>query len=349
MATRSQAVLFAQLIAEFKPEIHRAFMASVTDLHAHVDWAQLIDALRSGNTEGAISALNINEAAWREYASSMTDVYAKSGAATAAQITQAGTGGVGTRFNMSNPRAARWISENVAERVVGFTNESVQVARSVIESGYAKGAGPRTIATDLAGRVKDGARSGGVIGLDNPRAQRLQRVTEGMRTPEGVKSLVTQHRDGSLSVKYKVNKATEMRILKAYRNETEVPEADRIVSANQYRNALLKDRAETIAETETANAVMSGRYEEWQQLAEQQGVSKDGIIKTWRHRRGPTANHRPDHLAMSGREVVGLDTPFVFPDGAALLFSHDPNAGPSHIIRCGCDVEFRVDHTAGLE
>lgn len=352
MATRpnlSQARLFAQLLAEFEPQIQRAFMASVTDLQAGVDWGALLAALAAQDTIGAVAALNISEAAWVEYSSAMTTAYAKAGASTAAQIQAQGIGGIGTRFNMSNPRAQGWIRDNVAESVVGFTREQVDTARKVIEAGYARGEGPRNIGYDLVGRATGGtARSGGVLGLDGPRAERLMAVTQGMKTPEGVRDLVIEHRDGTRSVRYTVNKATEQRILRAHNAGTAVPDADRAISEKQYRNALLKARADTVAETETANAVMSARMEQWQQLVDAKGLNQNNIIKTWQHRRGGEKEFRPDHLAMSGKSVRGLFTPFVFADGAQLQYAHDPRGGAKHVIRCGCSTEIRMDHSAGL-
>lgn len=346
--TKSQARLFAQLIATLEPEIRRAFMASVVDLQAGVNWPLLLERLTLQDTEGAIAALNINAAAWAEYSATMTAAYAKAGASTMAQIQAVGVAPVGVRFDMSNPRAQEWIRTSVAESVVGFTQDQITGARAVIEAGYARGEGPRTIATDLAGRVAGGTRQGGILGLDNPRAARLQAVKEGMRTPEGVQSLVIKGQDGTLAMRYKVNAATEKRIFSAYNAGTEVPEAARLVSERQYQNALLRARADTIAETETGNAVMSSRAESWEQAAEARGVNGDAVIKTWRHRRGASVYHRPDHLAMSGKSVRGLHTPFVFPDGAQLEFAHDPRGGAKHTIRCGCDTEFRIDQSVGL-
>src|SRR5690606_42106393 len=234
---------------------------------------------------------------------------------------------IGTRFNMLNPRAEQWIRENVGGSIAGFVEEQIEVVRQTIAAGYRLGKGPRDIATDLAGRVVAGRRQGGILGLDAPRAERLRIITEAMKTPEGVQSLVIQHRSGALSLRYRVNKATANRILRAYRKGEAVPQSERIVSERQYKNALLKDRADTVARTETAGAVLNARDEAFRQIMEQQGIRPGQVVKVWRHGGGPTAHHRPDHYAMGGTEVVGMDMPFVFPDGTAMLFPHDPAGG----------------------
>lgn len=344
MATRSQARQFAQLIADLEPEVKRAFMASVVDLQAGVNWPLLLQRLEAGDIDGAVAALNINAAAWAEYSSVMTAAYARAGASTMAQIRMVGIAPVGVRFDMTNPRAERWIRQNVADMVVGFTNEQIEVARGVISAGYARGEGPRTIAIELVGRVTNGTRQGGVLGLDAPRAARLEKVSVGMRTPEGVQSLVIEGRDGKLAMRYKVNPATEKRILAAYKAGTAVPDDARDISVRQYRNALLQARADTVARTETANAVLNARDEAFRQTMEQQGIRPDQVVKRWRHGGGPTAHHRPDHYAMGGTEVVGMDTPFVFPDGTAMLFPHDPAGGARHNINCRCSVEYKVNY-----
>lgn len=317
-------------------------MISVTDLQANVNWPLLIERLEAFDTEGAIAALNISPAAWAEYSSAMTAAYASSGASTMAQIVASKTAAIGVRFNMQNPRAQEWIARNVAESVVMFTNEQIMAARELIQAGYTRGNHPRTIAYELVGRVQNGSRQGGILGLDRPRAHRLEAITQGMKTAEGVRDLVVKHDDGTLSVRYKVNAATAQRIISAYNAGTAVSEDNQLISVRQYQNALLKDRADTVALTETANAVMSSRAESWQQAAESQGLDQSAIIKTWRHGRGARKDHRPDHLAMSGKSVVGLHTPFVFRDGTRMEYAHDPAGGAKHNIRCGCATDFRL-------
>lgn len=344
MATRSQARLFAQLIAEHEPEIKRGFMASVTDLTANVNWRDLLANLEAGNVEGAIAALNISPAAWQQYSEAVSAAYSASGSAYAAQIQQAGIGSTGTRFHMTNPRAEAWVRENVGGSITGFVREQVEVARNVIEEGYAAGKGPRNIGTDLVGRTTGpgGSRQGGVLGLDAPRANRLRKVVDGMQTPEGVQSLVVKHQNGSLSLRYKVNRATANRILESYKRGVAVPERQISLSERQYKNALLQARGDTVGQTETANAVLGARDEQWRQTMDAEGFRQDQLKKTWRHGRGPSANHRPDHLSMAGHSVRGIDTPFEFPDGARLRFAHDQMGGAKHVINCGCQTDYEI-------
>lgn len=348
VATKSQARLFAQLISTLEPEIKRAFMASVVDLQAGVNWPLLLQRLEAGDIDGAVSALNINAAAWAEYSSVMTAAYARAGASTMAQIQMVGIAPVGVRFDMANPRAEQWIRQNVAESVVGFTNEQIEVARNVIGAGYARGDGTRTIAIELGGRVTNGTRQGGVLGLDAPRAARLEKVSVGMRTPEGVQSLVIKREDGTLAMRYKVNPATEKRILAAYNAGTSVPDDARDISIRQYRNALLQARADTVSQTEVGAAVMGSKDEAWQQAAQAQGLDSSAIVKTWVHNRGPGGDARITHIEMNRKSVRGLNTPFVLSDGSVMQYPHDPAGGAKNNIRCGCGCNYSLDRSVGL-
>lgn len=343
-ATRSQARTFVRIAEEIEPEISRALLASLNDLYNGVDWRELIRNLEDGNTEGAIQSLHISSAAYNQYSAAETAAFALAGYITISRIVRAGAVPSGTRFDVTARGAELWIRNNVAGTVAEFVREQDEVARITIAEGFAAGKSPRSIATDLVGRSAGtrAARSGGVLGLDTSRAERLRRVTEGMKTPEGVQSLVVTHRDGTRSIKYKVNKATENRILSAYDKGEAVPEAQRIISERQYSDALLRDRAKTISETESANAVLAARDEGWRQLIESGDLSEDDIVKTWRHNRGATANHRADHLAMSGRSVVGMDSVFEFSDGVRMKYAHDPAGGAKHNIRCWCSTDYSV-------
>lgn len=53
---------------------------------------------------------------------------------------------------------------------------------------------------------------------------------------------------------------------------------------------------------------------------------------------------RDTHEELDGQRVVGLNTPFVSPSGARMLFPHDASLGapPGELINCRCSVLRRV-------
>lgn len=344
----SQRRRYAALIQKFEPQLRAAFEASIQDLRAGVRWADLIRALESCNIDAAIRALNIEPSAFYRYTAVKTAAYAEGGAITTASIPLGAGASIGVRFDMSNPGAERWIRENVANRAVGLSDEAIQAARNVIETGYSAGRGPREIGRDLAGRVVNGRRTGGVIGLDAPRAERLTAVTRGMETPEGVRDLVVKGRDGKFRVRYNVNAATEQRILRAYNAGTEVSAADRAISVRQYQNSLLKARGDTIARTETAQAVRGAQAESWQQMIDRGEISDQEVLKTWIHT-GGAKDPREHHRAANGMTVRGLNTPFVLANGASLQGPHDTSAPAEEVIGCTCDLQIRRDPSFGIQ
>lgn len=339
--TTSQARQFAQLVDMLKPEVRQAFMRAVVDLHANVDWPALLAALESGSTFTAIRALNVTEAAFSSYSQVLTSAFIESGTATAQMIVATKQASIGLRFNLQNPRAQEWIRNNVGNQITGYVQDQILAARTVIEAGYAAGNHPHTIARELVGRVgAGGVRQGGILGLDGARAARLDAVTRGMKTADGVQDLVVGGK-----VRYKVNKSTEDKILRAYRNGTAVPASERAIAERQYSNALLKSRADTVATTETSQAVMSARNESWEQAAEEQGLDSSRIEKIWRHRRG--GDGRITHIEMAGVKVMGLGTPFILSDGSVMQYAHDPAGGARNVINCGCDTEYRLIRSVG--
>lgn len=333
----SQDRVLRQLVAALEPELRNAFMAAIAELRDGINRTALIAALQAGDIEGAVRALNIEPAAFVRYATALQSVFVEGGTAAAATILAGPGVNVLVRFDMTNPAAEAWIRRNVGERITAITQETMQVARETILTGYQAGRHPNSIALDLVGRRgATGARTGGVLGLDVPRAERLRIVTRGMETAEGVQDLVVNGR-----VRYKVNRATELRILRAYNNGTAVPAADRAISIRQYQNALLKARGETIARTETLQSVMGARQEAWRQGLEKLDRTPDDVIKTWWHGGGPK-HPRPHHEAMSGQTVRGLETPFVFSNGARLRYPGDENAPASEVINCTCNCTYSL-------
>ena len=337
---RTQTDAFRALIARLEPAMQRAFLAAIADIHGAVDWNALNAALRAGDIDAAVAAARIEPAAFLSLWQQADAAYIAGATEAVATLGISGVpGSVGIRFDMTNPRAEAYLATSSSTMVTQISDDSKQAVREAIQRGYAAGRGPRDIATDVAGRVVGGRRVGGIVGLDGPRAYRLDMVTQGMKTAEGVKSLVVRKADGTLGLRYKVNKATEKRILAAYAKGQAVPLSGQRMGAEQFRNALLKARADTIAQLETAQAVMEGRKEEWLQVLDKLGRSEADVIKTWVH--GPGGEDpRPHHVAMSGQSVRGLNTPFVFYNGASLQYAHAADGDISETARCTCLTNF---------
>lgn len=337
MASQKQII---RLITQYSPRVREAFLSAIKDAQDNIDWDNLLRAIEDRDIEAAIKAMNISEASYQEYEDILTEIFSDSGKDVIRSIE--GIDKLGVRWNIKNPIAEEWVRTHVANKVVGITREQIELVRELVEAGIAEGKHPYQIAISIAGRAtgKRRERIGGIVGLDGPRARRYNNVVSNLATPEGIRSLVVEHPDGSLTMRYRVNKSTENRILRAYRANKGLSTKEVAISEVQYKNALLKHRADTIAQTETANAVMGGRETEWKILTQEEGVDANRILKRWEHRRGASKHHRPDHLAMSGETVQGLNTPFVFPDGEQLRWAHDVYGSASHVINCGCDTTF---------
>lgn len=340
--TRQQADAFRRLIAELEPGLQRAFHEAIANIRASMNWPEFLAALARADIDTAVAALRIDADAFLMLWQRENEAFIAGATKTVETLRISGVPpGAGIRFDMRNPRAEAWMTVETGRRIQQVAEETQQAAREVIQRGYQAGRGPRDIATDVAGRVVGGSRRGGVIGLDAARALRLDAVTQGMKTADGVRDLIAERRDGSLGLRYTVNPATKARILRAYRAGTAVSVPDQKVSVDQLRNKLLKDRADTISQTETAQAVMAGRLEEWRQVLEKLGRSEADVIKTWQHGPGGT-DPRPHHAAMNGNSIRGLSAPFEFNNGTRLQCAHDPNGLPSEVIRCTCNTTFRL-------
>lgn len=340
--TKTQTARFRALIAQLEPTMQRAFLTAISDIHGNLDWQALNVALQQGNIDAAVSAMRIESGAFLSMWQAADAAYIAGATETVATLGISGVpASTGIRFDMTNPRAEAYLATASSQMVQQVTEDTQQAIREAIQRGYTAGRGPRDIATDVAGRVEGGRRTGGVVGLDAQRAYRLDMITQGMKTPEGVRDLVIVHHDGTLGLRYKTNKATEARILAAYRKGEAVPLAGQRTSVDQFRNALLKHRADTIAQLETAQAVMAGRAEEWRQVCEKLGRSENDVQKTWQHGSGGT-DPRPHHVQMNNQSVRGLDTPFVFSNGASFSYAHAPDAPISETARCTCSTNWRL-------
>jgi hypothetical protein len=309
----------------------------------------VITALESQNVTSAVEALRLEPSFMQPLDRASQEAFVAGGSGALERIPI--DPNTGKRFALGfdgrHPRAEDWVREHAGGLITEIIDNQRQMARTVIESQLERGVNPRTAALDIVGRVNrvTGQREGGFIGLDTSRASRLEIVSEAMKTPDGVRSIVTKSKkDGALSVNYKVNKATEARILRAYRSGERVSEVDRLLSVRQYQSQLLRERGETIARTESITALRAGRHEGFRQLVDSGNIRPDQIVRVW-DATGDSRT-REDHAQMDGQEIVGIDEPFVAPDGSLMMYPGDTSLGApaEQTIQCRCITRTRIKY-----
>ncbi len=392
----------SELLETLAPPLAAAFLAAIASLRSGINYPLLLTALRNGDIEAAIDALNLDRGAFGEYVLERQAAFARTGTVVAEAVTldriaffkkadkeargprpdpvpsptgpsgprppappapptlsAPGGGQIVFRFDMTNPRAEARIRTEAAARVTGYVEEQIETARRVIADGYQRGDGPQNIATDIAGRINpiSGRREGGIVGLSGPQVG----YTESMRArllsgdPDEMMKVLGSFRDG------KWVEGTGM-TLRDRRFDRSIMKAIRDVAAGKpspltrdridemvakYSDRLLARRAEDIARTETAQGVEMARAEATRQALEKAGLDVAAVTKGWVHS-GGILDARDTHLAMHGKTVQGLDTPFVLPDGSVMQFPHDPAGGVRNNVNCRCRGDQDIDWAFGL-
>lgn len=327
-----------------------AFIEAVQRITDNVELGRIEALIRDGRIDDALRALNINPTLFSGLHEAERAALVAGGnlVLSGLRIRDPFTGSrVVLGFDGRAIRAEQWAAQASSRLITEIVDDQMQMAREVIRAGIEAGRNPRSIALDLVGRIDKatGKRSGGFIGLDRQRQRVADAVLEAMRTPEGVRRLVTVHRSGAVTVKYKsVNDATANRILSAYRRGEGVSAADIEISRRQLVSKLLKDRGETIARTEALNALRAGRHEGYQQLIDSGNVRADQVTVTWSATMdGKT---RDSHQVLNGQKVR-FGQLFTSPlTGAKMAYPGDTDHGApgSETIQCRCYGAYHIKY-----
>ena len=341
MARRpTQRQVYERLLQIHGRLIAEAFAEAIYAARAAVDMQALAQAIDAGDLMRAGELLRMDDGALFKVTEAARGAYVAAGQS----VTQVLPGAVGVfAFNGNHSRAVAYVREQGALLIqnINATPDLLPQIRTVIEDGIQAGRGGDDVARDIVGRVNrlTGHREGGILGLDTQRADRLNAVRTGMETPEGVRGMVTRGRDGTLRVNYRVNAATERRIIAAYNRGEAVSAADRAISIRQYENKLLRERGAVIARDQARTAQAMGQREGWAQLIESGRVL--GVLKAWRHNRGNQKEARADHQALSTMPGIPFDQKFTMADGTQMDCPHDPAGGPKQNLECHCTIFYR--------
>ena len=332
MAKRpSQRRLFRELAAKFGVEVAEAFMAAIRDLTRGVEFHRLEQAIRRGDLEDAIAALHINRGAFQPVEAKLVEAFTAGGQGAVATMPAAVS--IGFRFDPGNQRAAAIIRETAATLITRLTQGEIDQARAFLADGMARGAGPRSVALDLVGRISraTGNREGGLIGLSGPQRTAIEaaRAELASSDPTVIRNFLTRKR----RVKYPYDRAINRALREGRRLDRDTAAA----ALRGYTNSLLKLRGEIIARTEGLPAIRAAKHEAYQQLADDGRVDAMDIVRGWST--NEDGRQRDTHDAMNGQEVRGLDMPFTSPSGAQFRFPGDQSLGApaAEVIACRCD------------
>ena len=333
-----------ELMDNLEPSVEQAFRDAIADIRSEIVLREVIERLERFDVEGAISALHIDAEAFRPLTEAVRQAFNQGGVLVTQNMQKVSTpdgARVVVRWDGENQRAEQIIRTKAAQLVTLVTEDTKEMIRERIASGYEQGQGPRTIATSIAGRIDrvTGKRVGGVIGMTAPQGRTVEKARLALSTGdiEGMKAYL------GLS---KRDKRYDARVRKAIETGKPVDKETLGKITSQLTARYINLRAETIARTETMMAVSASQHEAYQQGLDKAGRDASLVTRTWRSAGDKRVRHT--HAVLNGQKVVGMDLAFQSPSGAMLRYPGDTSlgAGASEVIGCRCLCVYGFDFGA---
>jgi len=356
MTTRDTRKAFLKLLDDTWPGVRSEFVAAMRQARAGVDMKALEAAIARGDVDAAFRALRFDAA----------DLFKTDTAITAA-MTAGGSYQMGafqhaTRrapiasrvvqsFGGRNERAERIALELGSNLVTEVVDDTRVLIAQTIRGGLEAGNNPRRTALDIGGRVVNGTRQGGLVGLHSTQAGyvngRIDPITQRL-----IPGLRQELADPSTASHYFTRTRRDKRfdgiVRRAIADGRPVAQADIDRMAQQYSNKLLRQRGETIARTETLKALNAGRQEALAQLIENPNndVQAQDVVRAWDST--GDARTRETHAAADG-QVVPQGEAFTV-GGYSMMYPGDTSLGApaGETVNCRCVVDIRIDFFARL-
>lgn len=329
---------FMALLDQLEPQVQKAFLEAFDDIRSPARLTALEAAIERADVQGVLGALNLRDEFFAPLDRQIEQAFFQGGAYQLAGLPKKPStlgGPLVVRFDHRNPRAERWVRLRTTTLIREIVEDQRIAIAQVIERGIAEGRNPRGVALDLVGRVDRGSnrRTGGLVGLTSRQMGYVEATRAELRDPD----LMRAYFKRSLR-----DKRFDRTVAKALREGRPVSEADILKISGRYSDRLLFHRGETIARTETIQALNAGRDEAIEQLIESGEMPRQAVKHKW----SATLDGRTRHLhrTMHGQEVV-QGQPFTSPTGAQLLFPGDTSlgAGGQDTINCRCYAQVSVD------
>lgn len=335
-----------KLADRMSPPIRRAFMLVMDQIRNQIPVRALIAAIEEGDVIKAAdlilgpqtASLDIWAPLVHSTREALMHVGAKSLADAAIFVGSDRLGPVvAVSFNIANPRTFDAIQRNDLRLIREIAEPTRQGIRSYLMEQIHNGVNPRSLITQLAGRVgEDGRRTGGIIGLTERQAQAVRNFRTMLETGDS-ETLNRALRD----------RRFDPEIKRALREGIPLDSKRIDFLVERYESRYLAYRAETIARTESLAMQAEGQRAGWDQAIERGAISSGNVQKRWatahdeRVRPGITVSAKGvvrqtlgfgldhNHRQMNG-QVVRYDDYFVAPD------SGEQTWGAPHGVNCRC-------------
>lgn len=326
---RKLADKLAKLLKKYDGEIEAAFLQAVQNKAASINLTELANAIEARDLNRALRIAGLTRADLFPFDATINTAYV-AGGLTIPEAAPAFAVKFG--FDGRADRAERWAREHVGGLVKGIVEDQAEVLREVIADQLADGINAEKVALNIAGRQTRGGRQGGFIGLSRPQAAYLANARRELETLDAnyfTRTLRDKRFDGIVRKAIAADKALS------------AADVDRI--SGRYSDRMLKSRADTIARTESITTLRAGRREGVLQGVEAGAIREDRVKRIWDATLD--SRTRPDHVAMEGETVDGMDAPYVLPDGSRMLYPGDTSLGASadQTIQCRCYEAIEVD------
>jgi len=344
MTTRDTRKAFLKLLDDTWPGVRSEFVAAMRQVQSQADMKALEAAIARGDIDAAFRALRFDAADLFRTDTAITAALAAGGnyqmgafqhatrrAPIANRVVQS--------FGGRNERAER-IALDLGSRLVTEVLDDTRVLiAQTIRTGLEAGVGPRRTALDIGGRMTNGTRQGGLVGLHSKQAGYVQSMRGELSDPASMSNYFTRTRR---------DKRFDGIVRRAMADGKSVGQADIDRIAGRYSDRLLALRGETIARTETLKALNAGRQEALDQLIENPNndVQAQDVTRAWDAT--GDALTRPSHAAADG-QVMAQGEAFIV-GGFALMYPGDTSLGApgEEVINCRCYMAPEIDFFARL-
>lgn len=340
MARKSRRRVIEEMVRAAFPRIQKAFLQSILNIKENAIVGQIVDRLKAGDIDGAVRAVQIDEAAFAPYREAIEQEFKTAGQTfTEALPKRSSVSGqqMIVRFDARNVRAEQILAEIAGQQITRITADQLAMTRTVLREGMIAGRNPTSTALDLVGRVSKatGRRTGGFIGLTEQSAKFVMNARADLESGNYSRYLDRSRR----------NKSLDRLISTAQKEGRPLTAAEIDQMTGRYADKLLQLRGETIARTETMASIQTAQDEAMHQAVDKELVDRQDVRRVWRT--AMDGRVRDTHAEMEGQEV-GLDEPFLSPSGAQIMYPGDPDAPADETINCRCVVETRIDFLGAL-